>query len=208
MALFAPLGGRDTDWHDPCALLKQVWTGTRPAGNTELNVMNRSWMHLADASGETPLSRALKCGFTELAEFVLREMHHEGRERAPRPVPREAYWGMSQAGMELLSGATWNGCSRRTDTELHKAIRDGHRETVEAMLAFGADANETTASGMTPLHWCALTGDAELAEVLVAHGAQTNARAPGLGGLTPKAAAKLMGYEELADLLSACGGTC
>jgi ankyrin repeat protein len=78
---------------------------------------------------------------------------------------------------------------------------------VEAMLVFGADANETTASGMTPLHWCALTGDAELADVLVEHGARTDARAPGLGGLTPKAAAILMGYEEVADLLSACGGT-
>jgi ankyrin repeat protein len=59
---------------------------------------------------------------------------------------------------------------------------------------------------MTPLHWCALTGRAELVEVLVEHGANTNVRAPGLGGLTPKAAAMLMGYEEMADLLGACGG--
>lgn len=169
--------------------------------------MGRSWMHIADASGETPLSRAIKCGFRELAEFVLREAHGEDREREPQPVPKEAYWGMSKTGQELLSGATWNGCSRRRDTELHKAIRDGHRETVEAMLAFGADANETTASGMTPLHWCAVTGRADLAEVLVDHGARTDVRAPGLGGLTPMAAAILMGYEELADLLGTRGGT-
>ena len=168
--------------------------------------MGRSWMHVKDASGKTPLSRAMKSGFKELAQFVLREAHAEDDDRIPRSAPKEAYWGMSKAGLELLSGATWNGCSRRMDTELHKAIRDGHRETVEAMLALGADVNETTASGMTPLHWCALTGRAELVEVLVEHGANTNVRAPGLGGLTPKAAAMLMGYEEMADLRGACGG--
>lgn len=163
-------------------------------------------MYVKDASGETPLSRAIKSGFKELAQFVLREAHSGDKDRKPRSAPKEAYWGMSKAGLELLSGATWNGCSRRMDTELHKAIRDGHRETVEAMLALGADVNETTASGITPLHWCALTGRAELVEVLVEHGANTNVRAPGLGGLTPKAAAMLMGYEEMADLLGACGG--
>jgi len=169
--------------------------------------MGRSWMHVKDASGETPLSRAMKCGFKELAEFVLLGVHGEEEDRKPRSVPREAYWGMSKTGLELLSGATWNGCSRRSDSELHKAIRAGHPETVEAMLAFGADVKEVTASGMTPLHWCALTGHAELVDLLVEHGAETNVRAPGLGGLTPKAAAMLMGYEELADLLGACGCT-
>jgi hypothetical protein len=149
----------------------------------------------------------MKSGFKELTEFALREEHAEARERAPRPAPKEAYWGMSRAGLQMLSGATWNACSRRIDTELHKATRDGHPESVEAMLAFGADVNETTASGMTPLHWCALTGCADVAEVLVDHGARTNVRAPGLGGLTPRAAARLMGYEELADLLGSCGGT-
>ncbi|MEA3366417.1 MAG: ankyrin repeat domain-containing protein, partial [Candidatus Hydrogenedentes bacterium] len=101
---------------------------------------------------------------------------------------------------------TWNTCSGRADTELHMAIRDGHREMVEAMLALGANVNETTASGMTPLHWCALTGRADLVEVLIEYGANTNVHAPGLGGLTPKATAMLMGYHELADLLGACGG--
>ena len=167
--------------------------------------MNRSWMHLADASGET-LSRALKCGFTELAEFVLREMHHEGRERAPGPCPGSLL-GHEPGRYGVAVGATWNGCSR---APTRSCIKPSRRTPGNG----GGDAGVRRRRqrdhrlGHDPLHWCALTGDAELAEVLVAHGAQTNARAPGLGGLTPKAAAMLMGYEELADLLSACGGTC
>ncbi|MGI6459041.1 MAG: ankyrin repeat domain-containing protein [Candidatus Hydrogenedentales bacterium] len=164
--------------------------------------MSRSWMHRTDASGDTPLNRALKCGFEGLAEFVLREMHQSDHKCAPRPRPADSFGDRSE------TGETGTRAPGNIDTKLHKAIRDGYRDMVEAMLVFGADANETSASGMTPLHWCALTGDAELADVLVEHGARADAQAPGLGGLTPQAAAILMGYEEVADLLSTCGGTC
>jgi len=54
---------------------------------------------------------------------------------------------------------------------LHSAVAAGRRETVEALVAAGADPNARRLEGFTPLMEAEQAGDLELAELLIRHGA-------------------------------------
>ncbi|MCI0487213.1 MAG: ankyrin repeat domain-containing protein [Blastocatellia bacterium] len=58
------------------------------------------------------------------------------------------------------------------------AVFFGHRDTVEALLAAGAEVNAVTREAMkvTPLHSAAAAGETDIARLLIAHGADVNAR--------------------------------
>ena len=55
----------------------------------------------------------------------------------------------------------------------HAVIYD-HKETVELLIAKGADVNARTGNGFTPLHWG--SDNKEIAELLIAEGADVNAK--------------------------------
>lgn len=82
------------------------------------------------------------------------------------------------------------------------AVFFGHLETVEALLAAGAEVNATTRESMkvTPLHSAAAARQAAIARVLIAHGARVNA-AQEETGFTPLHEAALNGDIEFAKLL-------
>ena len=57
-------------------------------------------------------------------------------------------------------------------TPLLLAIREGHTETVRALIAAGADVNARNEDGWTPLHIAALYGHTDVAKALIAAGAK------------------------------------
>ncbi len=85
---------------------------------------------------------------------------------------------------------------------LSLAVFFGHRETVEALLAGGAEVNVASRETMkvTPLHSAAAARQLEIARLLLAHGANVNARQAD-SGFTPLHEAAANGDLELAKLL-------
>lgn len=172
--------------------------------------MGTHWYYTMDADGETPVSRASKSGHLALMELMTRQREEDAPEVSAGDslLQRAAYWGLDNAVRKLLDGGA-NPAERdkRGETALHKAARRGHPEAVEMLLRSGADVNEPNQYGMTALHWVALNGRVDVARQLLDAGADPNARDRYTGGLTPLAVAKLMGYEELAEVLGDYGGT-
>ncbi|MFN0123711.1 MAG: ankyrin repeat domain-containing protein [Blastocatellia bacterium] len=82
------------------------------------------------------------------------------------------------------------------------AVFFGHRETVEALLAAGADVNAATRETMkvTPLHSAAAARQPAIARLLIAHGAKVNA-GQAENGFTPLHEAAANGDLEFAGLL-------
>ena len=165
-----------------------------------------------DKSGETPMSRAQKSGVRALAEVLLRQDEREPPSfegpNAPDLDPA-AYWGLSKAA-ELLLDEGVNPAERGPQglSPLHEAARNGHIDTVKMLVEHGTDVNEADSDGLTTLHWVALNGGQELAEYLIEHGGDVNARGAATGGLTPRAIALLMGYDDMVSLLGTHGGVC
>jgi cytohesin len=96
---------------------------------------------------------------------------------------------------------------------LHVAAREGHADTVQALIAAGADVkavddhpaderrNQYT-NGWTPLHLAVMAGKSATAVALLDHGADVNA-ADKDGGLTPLHFAAWEGNADLVNLLLA-----
>ena len=82
------------------------------------------------------------------------------------------------------------------------AVFFGHRETVEALLAAGAEVNAASRETMkvTPLHSAAAARQPAIARLLIAHGAKVNA-AQAESGFTPLHEATANGDLEFAKLL-------
>jgi len=82
------------------------------------------------------------------------------------------------------------------------AVYFGRRETVETLLAAGAEVNTPSRESMkvTPLHSAAAARQVEIARVLIAHGANVNAT-QAESGFTPLHEAALNGDLEFARLL-------
>ena len=165
-----------------------------------------------DDSGETPMSRAQKSGVRALAEVLLRQ---DEREPSPFEGPdgpkldQAAYWGLSKAaGLLLEEGVNPAESGIQGVSPLHEAAQNGHIDAVKTLVEHGTDVNKADANGLTTLHWVALNGRQELAEYLIEHGGDVNARGESTGGLTPRAIALLMGYDDMVSLLGAHGGVC
>lgn len=174
--------------------------------------MDHPWMYTMDEYGETPTTRARKSGYTVLAEMLL----SQDRAGEPKAVIQQhpssagdAYWGMSHTVQRLVSEeAAAQKPLTEIDQLLHEATREGDVKKVKALLDEGANADQESDQGLTPLHWSALNGRKDLATVLLDHGADINARERYTGKLTPMAMALLMGYDDLVELMAARGGAC
>ena len=81
-----------------------------------------------------------------------------------------------------------------------KANRNVGLALVEALVAAGADVNDSNDRGWTPLHQAAYSNQCDIAAVLIHCGADLEAEAHGSGG-TPLIAALFWGHREVADLL-------
>lgn len=166
--------------------------------------MKTVWLHTLDDSGKTPLDRAFSSGHMALAEMMLRQVRddEEDLERKAPPMHRAAYLGMTDAVQSLLKiGSDPSQLDDLSETALHKAVREGHIETVQALLVTG-DVNAESNIGMTPLHWACVTGNDEIVALLLEYGADPHKRNDFIDGMTPSNMAESLGYTEIVALLS------
>jgi ankyrin repeat protein len=56
---------------------------------------------------------------------------------------------------------------------LHYATREGHKETIELLIAKGADVNAKAKDGETPLNWAIKNKHTATADLLRKHGGRT-----------------------------------
>lgn len=83
---------------------------------------------------------------------------------------------------------------------VHAAAAVCDRETMQLLLARGADPNARQQHDYTPLHGAASRGDVEMAKLLLAHGAERDAKAG--DGMTPADVARKYGHPDFADWLT------
>lgn len=87
--------------------------------------------------------------------------------------------------------------------EVHEAARIGDLERVQRLIVKGADVNEKSTDGETPLIVAALAGQGEIASYLLQRGANLKSRTG--SGLTSLHAAAYSGYDDIVRLLVARG---
>jgi ankyrin repeat protein len=83
---------------------------------------------------------------------------------------------------------------------VHAAAAASDRETMEMLLARGADPNAKQQVDYTPLHGAASRGDVEMAKLLLAHGADRNAK--GSDGQSIADVARSHGHPEFAEWIT------
>ncbi|MFO7776640.1 MAG: ankyrin repeat domain-containing protein [Candidatus Hydrogenedentota bacterium] len=172
--------------------------------------MERSWIHNMDNRGETPVSRALKCSQVALGDLVLSRaaVGTDPIKEQTTLLHRVASQGDTDQVRQCIEEGENPDCRDfYGETPLHKAAREAHLQVVEFLATHGADINGRDNYGLTPLHWTVLVGSETVAAFLLDSGADVNARDYFVGNMTPLALAKLMGYNDLAQLLSRHGGT-
>ncbi|MBI2425186.1 MAG: ankyrin repeat domain-containing protein [Candidatus Hydrogenedentes bacterium] len=166
--------------------------------------MKTTWLNIMDERGRTPLDRALNSGHRGLAEVLLRqEQEDQSALKSASPIHRATYLGLTDAVKTLLRYS--NGAptfDESMETPLHRAVREGHKEIVEALLP-ASNVNAVSGVGLTPLHWAAITGDTIIAEKLLAHGADPSMSDLSIDGLSPKEMARVMEYDDLYYMMDA-----
>ena len=97
---------------------------------------------------------------------------------------------------------------RHTDAKgvppLILAIKEDHPEVVAALLAHGADPNQTTPQNWSALHEAAVTGKVEIVKMLLEKGAKPTAREKQNGG-TALHIACFQGNLEICEMLIKAG---
>ena len=97
------------------------------------------------------------------------------------------------------------GHERRPHTPHHQRL-ERHHGIVKLLLATGANVNQASNSGATPLLAGSQQGHKEVVKLLLAHGAKVNQAEN--NGNTPLTASSLSGHEDVAKLLLAHGANC
>jgi hypothetical protein len=125
----------------------------------------------ADGRGRTALHWALRRGFTQTAELLIRHgapvdaLDNDGRTClhvvAQGGYPRACDLLLCHPGISINAAAT---CDK---TPLHVAAAQGHAEVCEALVRAGADCLALTTKQRTPLHLAVMTGAIDVIPVLL-----------------------------------------
>ena len=161
-----------------------------------------------DIFGKTPLHYAAEEGHKETLKLLIDKGAdvHAGDKDGDSPLAWAVYSNhMDIVKLLIAAGADVNVKNNKYGwTPLYSATGGGHKKITELLIDKGADVNAKDDTGMTPLHyeamsWAAYHGHKEIVELLIAKGADVDAK--GDDGRTPLDWAVDLGYTELADLL-------
>ena len=206
--LITELGCSKVTGYDGRSLLHEAcWSGNIKL--VEMLIIDFSLDVLsADASGNTPLHMACLGGHEELARLLITkyncpvDVKNKDKET---PLHKACSSGHSSmiVGMlvsEFKADATQRDCNY-DDTAVSKAAKDGHVETVQALITeLGSSLKVTGYDGRSLLHEACWSGSIKLAEMLIIDFSLDVMSADDCGN-TPLHMACLSGHEELARLL-------
>ncbi|HEX8843302.1 MAG TPA: ankyrin repeat domain-containing protein [Pyrinomonadaceae bacterium] len=124
--------------------------------------------------GDTPLIGAAGCGRSEIVEALLAKgAKIEGKDNGGHTAFLTAFFG---SGYKRWSDKQNVFLAQLAPPGLKEAAQDcmdtgdGHRKTIELLIAKGADINiRATDGGETPLFIASLFADTELVRILLAH---------------------------------------
>jgi ankyrin repeat protein/acetyl esterase/lipase len=103
-------------------------------------------------------------------KFLARYGYTQGEPTMKLPEGKVEMKKMSSINLYTYAEHKWG------DTPLHRAALHGNKESVELLIANGADVNAKDKWGWTPLVRAHRYGDKELVELLIANGADVNAK--------------------------------
>lgn len=157
------------------------------------------------ADGQTPLGVALSGGRRDLADWLdWRGWPLPGRALRDSDLPAAAIVGDSEAVCRLLDlGMAVDTADSQGCTALLRAAGGGHRDTVDLLLARGADPQRAAHTGATPLSAAVSMRQGEIVERLLAAGATLEQRLP--GDVTVLMLAAALGLPDLCARLLTAG---
>ncbi|XP_033895544.3 caskin-2-like isoform X1 [Acipenser ruthenus] len=143
-------------------------------------------VNLASQDGQIPLHLAAQYGHYEVSEMLLQHQSNPCIVNKARKTPLDlaCEFGRLKVAQLLLSsnmcvalleGESKDSSDSGSNTPLHLASRNGHKDIIRLLLKAGIDINRTTKSG-TALHEAALYGKTEVVRLLLDAGIDVNIR--------------------------------
>ncbi|MBN3272224.1 CSKI2 protein, partial [Polyodon spathula] len=143
-------------------------------------------VNLASQDGQIPLHLAAQYGHYEVSEMLLQHQSNPCIINKARKTPLDlaCEFGRLKVAQLLLSsnmcvalleGESKDSSDSGSNTPLHLASRNGHKDIIRLLLKAGIDINRTTKSG-TALHEAALYGKTEVVRLLLDAGIDVNIR--------------------------------
>jgi uncharacterized membrane protein YfcA len=159
-------------------------------------------LNARNASGETPLHRAVETDMKRLARaLIARGADVRARSKNGETALHLAALHPEPDFTDILLAAGADVQARNADGEspLFWAVLSGHIVVAQRLLARGADPNAVDRKGNMPLHAAAHGGHLELARLLLARTDKPGAK--NQQGLSARDYARTQGHEAIARLL-------
>lgn len=166
--------GADINAQDSMGMTALHWAIDRQQkGVVEFLLTNKARVDLQDEQGQTPLHLTVWNRNTDLAELLI---SHGAPLETKNKYGDTVIVSAATNGRTDLFDLLFAKGAKYTDKTipLHRAVQNGHLETVSSILAHGADVNAGDDQGTRALHFAAKACQMDIVETLLAHGADIN----------------------------------